>query len=41
MASIVAAHGGRLWHEATPGGGATFGALLPLTANSQPAPGQS
>jgi two-component system OmpR family sensor kinase len=49
VASIVAAHGGRLWHEATPGGGATFGALLPsagpapdapLTAGSQPTPGQ-
>jgi two-component system OmpR family sensor kinase len=48
-ASIVEAHGGRLWHEATPGGGATFGSLLPLagqasspslTASSQPAPGQ-
>ena len=51
VASIVAAHGGRLWHEATPGGGATFCALLPLadgagadavlTGNSQPSPGQS
>ena len=57
VASIVAAHGGRLWHEATPGGGATFCALLPLavlpaaaepavagsplTADSQPGPGQS
>jgi two-component system OmpR family sensor kinase len=41
VASIVAAHGGRLWHEATPGGGATFCALLPLTAGSQPTPGQS
>jgi two-component system OmpR family sensor kinase len=51
VASIVAAHGGRLWHEATPGGGATFCALLPLadgigpeatlTANSQPSPRQS
>jgi two-component system OmpR family sensor kinase len=46
VASIVAAQGGRLWHEATPGGGATFGALLPLapdapvTASSQPMPGQ-
>ena len=48
VASIVAAHGGQLWHEATPGGGATFGALLPitgvtaatLTATSQPTPGQ-
>ena len=40
-ASIVAALGGRLWHEATPGGGATFCALLPLTATSQPTPGQS
>lgn len=64
VASIVAAHGGRLWHESTPGGGATFCALLPLaepvsppappagdradplseaplTASSQPGPGQS
>jgi two-component system, OmpR family, sensor kinase len=40
VASIVAAHGGRIWHESTPGGGATFGVLLPLTAPSQPAPGQ-
>jgi two-component system OmpR family sensor kinase len=36
VASLVAAHGGRLWHEATPGGGATFGVLLPLA--SAPAP---
>jgi two-component system, OmpR family, sensor kinase len=49
VAALVAAHGGRLWHEATPGGGATFCALLPsaesapgakLTATSQPTPGQ-
>jgi two-component system OmpR family sensor kinase len=51
VASIVAAHGGRLWHEATPGGGATFGVLLPMTGqaapsgraitgSSQPAPGE-
>ncbi len=40
-ASIVAAQGGRLWHEATPGGGATFGIELPiLTAASQATPGQ-
>ncbi len=40
--SIVAAHGGRLWHEATPGGGATFGIELPiLTAASQATPGES
>jgi len=42
-ASIVAAHGGRIWHEPTPGGGATFGMWLPLairlTADSQPIPG--
>jgi two-component system OmpR family sensor kinase len=39
VASIVQAHGGRLWHEATPGGGATFGVRLALTASSQVAPG--
>jgi len=40
VASIVTAHGGSPWHEATPGGGATFGAWLPFTASSQPDPGQ-
>ncbi len=40
VASLVDAHGGRLWHEATPGGGATFGAWLPFTAGSQPDPGE-
>jgi two-component system OmpR family sensor kinase len=39
VASIVAAHDGRLWHEATPGGGATFVVQLPLTASSQPVSG--
>jgi two-component system OmpR family sensor kinase len=44
VASIVHAHGGRLWHEPTPGGGATFGLRLALarttiTASSQSAPG--
>jgi two-component system OmpR family sensor kinase len=46
-AAIVVAHGGQLWHEATPGGGATFavrlptaGVTSPLTATSQPTPGQ-
>ena len=38
-ASIVAAHGGSLSHEPTPGGGATFVVRLPLTADSQPVPG--
>jgi two-component system OmpR family sensor kinase len=38
-ASIIAAHGGSIWHEPTPGGGATFGMRLPLTANSQVLPG--
>ena len=41
VASIVAAFGGRIWHEATPGGGATFVLQLPLTASSQPGPGPS
>ena len=40
VASIVAAHGGRLWHEATPGTGATFGLWLPFTGSSQPGPGE-
>ena len=35
VAAIVAAHGGRIWHEATPGGGATFVVLLGITAGSQ------
>ena len=39
VASIVHAHGGRLWHEPTPGGGATFGVRLALTGSSQVAPG--
>lgn len=40
VASLAAVHGGHLWHEATPGGGATFGVLLPLTVTSQAAPGE-
>jgi two-component system OmpR family sensor kinase len=39
VASIVAVHGGRLWHEATPGGGATFVVRLGITAGSQVVPG--
>ena len=39
VASIVAALGGRIWHEPTPGGGATFVVRIPLTASSQPDPG--
>ena len=39
VASIVIANGGRIHHEATPGGGATFVMRLPLTASSQPLPG--
>jgi two-component system OmpR family sensor kinase len=38
-ASILAAQGGRIHHEPTPGGGATFVVRLPLTASSQPLPG--
>ncbi|HEX5828046.1 MAG TPA: HAMP domain-containing sensor histidine kinase [Candidatus Limnocylindrales bacterium] len=36
VASITHALGGQLWHEPTPGGGATFVLRLPLTASSQP-----
>ena len=35
VAAIVAAHGGQLWHETTPGGGATFVVRLGITAGSQ------
>lgn len=41
VASLVAAHGGRIWHETTPGGGATFVVRLPFTASSQPVPGHA
>jgi two-component system OmpR family sensor kinase len=41
VASIADALGGRVWHEATPGGGATFVVRLPLTGHSQPDPGTS
>ena len=39
VASIVAAHGGSIHHEPTPGGGTTFVLQLPLTGTSQPVPG--
>jgi two-component system OmpR family sensor kinase len=39
VAALVAAHGGQLWHEATPGGGATFVVRLGITAGSQQPPG--
>jgi two-component system OmpR family sensor kinase len=35
-AAVIEAHHGRVWHEATPGGGETFVVRLPLTASSQP-----
>ena len=35
-AAVTEAHRGRIWHEPTPGGGATFVVRLPLTASSQP-----
>ena len=31
--SIVEAHGGRIWHEPAPGGGAAFAFTLPLAAD--------
>ena len=39
-AAVVQAHGGEIWHEPTPGGGATFVVRLPITADSQPGPGR-
>ncbi len=39
VVAIVEAHGGRIWHEATPGGGATFVVRLCLTGTSQQEPG--
>jgi two-component system OmpR family sensor kinase len=39
VAALVAGHGGQLWHEATPGGGATFVVRLGITAGSQQPPG--
>jgi len=39
--AIVAAHGGSMWIEDTPGGGATIGFRLPLDASPVPAtPGE-
>jgi two-component system OmpR family sensor kinase len=38
-AAVVTAHDGTIWHQGTPGGGATFVVRLPLTAISQPNPG--
>jgi two-component system OmpR family sensor kinase len=42
VSSLVQAHGATLWHEATPGGGATFVVRLSLavTGSSQPTPGR-
>lgn len=34
--SIIEAHGGKLWHEANPQGGAIFKFTLPMPAHSQP-----
>ena len=39
VVAIVAAHGGSIHHEPTPGGGTTFVLQLPLTGTSQPVPG--
>jgi two-component system OmpR family sensor kinase len=41
VAAIVHAHGGQLWHEPTPGGGATFVVRLALTGDSQGTSGSS
>ncbi len=39
VASIIAAHGGSIHHEPTPGSGTTFVLRLPLTGTSQPVRG--
>ncbi|MCJ7710217.1 MAG: HAMP domain-containing histidine kinase, partial [Chloroflexi bacterium] len=40
VVAIISAHGGRIWHEPTPGGGATFVVRLGMTGGSQRPPSE-